>query len=179
MATVTKAPPTVYDILGTILPHHQRLEQASIGICLTDAKPFRAGRINLGKVTKFSEFAKIWQGEKKDFCITLCADVWYQILNDAQREALLDLLVTCCDVEYEPLTQTINGKEVKVKDEWGRVKYSDQIQCDDEGRPKWKIQPLDLSVFAQNARKYNLWLKDVIDGLDNLTVIQNGDVNDE
>lgn len=176
MSTITKAPPQIYDVLNEVISSHSRLEQASVGICLTDAKPFRAGRINLGKATKFTASAKIWHGEKKDFCITLCADVWYQILNDSQRKALLDLLLTCCDVEYEPLTQEVNGKEVKVKDEWGRVVYSDKVKCDDEGRPKWRILPLDLYVFAQNAKRYDLWLKDIIDELDNLAVV--GDSND-
>ena len=171
MAIIVKASPQVFDSLAQVKDkHHLRLEQAQIAICVTDAKPFRAGKINLGKVSKFSTLNKIWQGIKYDFCITLCTDVWYQILNDIQRESLLDLLLTCCDVEYEALTQEINGKKKVVKDEWGRVQYSDNIKCDDEGRPKWKVQPIDLLVFASNASRYNLWLKDLIDGLEPLSV---------
>jgi hypothetical protein len=172
MATIVKAPPQVFEALNQVKDkyHLPRLEQAQIAICITDAKPFRAGKINLGKVSKFSPLNKIWQGTKYDFCITLCADVWYQILNDVQRESLLDLLLTCCDVEYEPLTQETNGKKSVIKDEWGRVQYSEDIKCDDEGQPKWKVQSIDLLVFASNASRYNLWLKDLIDGLEPLAV---------
>lgn len=170
MSIVTKAPQQVWDLLGKILPNHERLKEASVGVCVTDAKPFKAGKVNLGKAMKFSDFAKTWQSPKYDFCLVLCADLYYQILNDSEREALLDLLLTCCDVEYEPLTQTVNGKEVKVVDDWGRTQYSDQIKIDDEGNPKWKLNSLDLVVFVKNATRYNLWLKRVMDGLDSLQV---------
>jgi hypothetical protein len=42
--------------------------------------------INLGKVSKFSQSAKLWQAEQKyDFRITLVQDVWFEILDNAQR----------------------------------------------------------------------------------------------
>lgn len=172
---VVKAPAQVVDLFREVAEKHHfpKLEQATIGVCFTDAKAFRGDQINLGKVSKFSSADQIWQEVKRDFCITLCSDVWYQILNDRQREALADLHLTCCDVEYEPIVEIVGGKKQPVKDEWGRVQRTDDIKYDDEGRPKWKIRPLDLIVFADNARKYNLWLKEVIDGLETLTVQQN------
>ena len=171
MSIVTKAPPQVFELFEQVkVKNHTRLEKAKIAVCVTDAKPFRAGKINLGKVSKFSPLNKIWQNTKYDFCITLCADVWYQILNEAQREPLVDLLLSCCDVEYEPKTQEINGKEKVIKDEWGRIQYSEELKYDDNGEPKWKTQPLDLLVFASNASRYNLWLKDVMDGIEPLSI---------
>jgi len=175
MPIITKAPPPIIDLLNEVKEHHSQLETANIAVCMADSKPFTKGKLNLGKVLKFSDFNKIWQGIKYDFCITLCVDVWYQILNDVQREALLDLHLTRCTVEYEPLTQEINGKSKVVKDDWGRVQYSDQVKYDDNGDPKWTVQPLDLVVFAENARKYNLWMKEVIDGLDTLQVVKNAE----
>jgi hypothetical protein len=163
----------VCDLFTAVRENHHlpRLETASIAVCMTDGKPFRADRIQLGKVTKFSQFNRIWQGDiKYEFCITLNSDVWYQILNDDQREALADLHLTRCAVEYEPETYEENGKEKKVVDEWGRVQYTDDIKYDDEGNPKWKVLPFDLLVFAENAKRYGLWLKDVMDGLETLTV---------
>lgn len=161
MATVVKAAPVVYEMLDKILPNHKRLEGSKIGICFADTKPFKGGRINLGKASKFSPAAKIWQDKKYDFCITLCADLWYQVLKEEQREALLDLMVTCCDVEYEPMTQNINGKDVVIKDDWGRVRNSDKIKVDDEGNPKWKVNPLGIDIYTSNIRRYGLWYEDL------------------
>jgi hypothetical protein len=169
---VVKAPAPVVDLFREVTEKHHfpRLETAQIGICFTDAKAFRGDQINLGKVSKFTSQNRIWQDVKRDFCITLCSDVWYQILNDEQREALADLLLTCCDVEYEPVTEVVGNRKKPVKDEWGRVQKTDEIKYDDEGNPKWRVKPLDLIVFAENARKYDLWLKEVIEGLEPLTV---------
>jgi hypothetical protein len=175
MSIITRAPAPILDIVEKVKSayHTPRLELASIAVCLTDAKPFRGGKINLGKTSKFSNLNRLWQEKKHDFCITLCADLWYQILNESQREALIDLHLTCCSVEYEPVTVTVNDKERPVKDEWGRLQYTDQFKFDDDGNPKWKVKNLDFLVFADNARRYDLWLKDVIDGLDGLTVVKN------
>lgn len=174
---VTKAPAPVTDLFREVREkHHPNLDQAAIGVCFTDAKPFRGDQINLGKVSKFSPADQVWQDTKRDFCITLCADVWYQILNEEQREALADLHLTCCDVEHEPVVEIVGNRKKPVKDEWGRVQKTDEIKYNDDGSPKWKIRPLDLIVFADNARKYDLWLKEVIDGLEPLTVQQNEEV---
>jgi hypothetical protein len=172
---ITKAPFEIVELVAKVKEenHHPRLEQASVAACLADSKPFRQNNFNWGTVCKFSDFNKIWQKEKYDFCIKLCVDVWYQILSEEQREALVDLHLTCCDVEYEPETTDVNGKKQIIKDEWGRIQYSDTIKTDDAGQPKWRIKPLGLTVFAANVRRYNLWMKDVIDGLDGLTVIEN------
>ena len=103
MPITTKAPPPVVDLLNEVKESHPQLELAKIAVCMADSKAFTQGKLNLGKTLKFSEFNKIWQATKYDFCITLCVDVWYQILNDAQREALLDLHLTRCDVNMSLL----------------------------------------------------------------------------
>lgn len=158
MSVITKAPPHVIELLDEVkTKHHPHLEQAQIALCFADTKPFVKGRFNWGKTSKFSDFARIWQGKKYDFWIQISVDVWYSVLNDEQREALLDLHLSRCAVEYEPLTEMVNGKKVKIKDEFGRLKFSEDMKYDDEGNPKWKVDPLDLEVFAQNVRRYGLW----------------------
>jgi hypothetical protein len=158
MAVTTKASTDVIELLEKVKSkHHTRLGDVQIAVCLSDTKPFKKDRFNWGKVSKFSEFNRLWQKKKYDFCIEISVDVWYQILDEGQREALLDLHLTRCTADYEPAVQVINGKKVAIKDEWGRVQYSDQFKYDDEGNPKWKVDPLDLEVFASNFSRYGLW----------------------
>jgi len=163
MAITWKAPSNVFELLENIKQkdHHPRLESAKIAVAFNDAKPFTKDRLNLGSTTKFTPFAKIWQKEIYDFCILLCSDLWHQICDDTQRMALLDLHLTRCQVEYVPET-VVEGKKKKiVKDEWGRIQYTDQIKCDDDGNPKWYVAPLDLVVFSQNGRRYGMWYEDL------------------
>ena len=138
--------------------HHPRLEQASIVACFDDSKPFIKNKINLGKVTKFSPFSKLWQREKHDFCFLISSSLWADVLKVEQQQAYLDLLLTRCDVEYEPQIIEENGKKIKVKDEWGRIQFTDKIRYDDEGNPKWKISSLDLDVCSKNIKRCGLWL---------------------
>lgn len=159
MATIWKAPANVCEQLQSIKEqnHHPRLQEATIAVAFNDAKPYVGDRINLGKVSKFSSFNKIWMNQQYDFSIVLCSDVWHSILNPEQREALLDLHLTCCQVEYVPETVQEGNKKVVVKDEHGRTKYTEEVKLDDEGNPKWKKIPLDLYVFCDNVSRYGLW----------------------
>lgn len=143
--------------------HQERLSQASIVACFEDTKPFIKNKINLGKVTKFSSLARIWQQKRCDFCLVICADLWHDVLGNKDREALIDLLLSRCEVERVPETIEENGKKKPVKDEWGRIQYTQEIKYDDEGVPKWKIAPLDLELFANNVRRYGLWCDDLLD----------------
>jgi hypothetical protein len=164
MAITWKAPANVVDLLAEVKQlHHPELLSASIVATLTDSKPFVKNRFNWGSVKKFSDFNKIWFLEKHDLCIDLCSDVWHTILNDKQREALLDLHLTRCTPDYEPEVIIENGKKKVVKDEYGRVKYTSTPKLDDEGRPKWLVTPLDLVVFTKNVKKYGLWCPELDD----------------
>ena len=145
--------------------HHPRLAEAKIAAAFCDSKPFIGGRFNWGKTAKFSTLAKLWHPEDKkyDFLITLCADAWHGLLNAEQREALVDLRLTCCQVEYEKVMEEINGKSKPVKDEWGRIQYTDVIKTDEDGAPKWKVGKLDLNVFQDNVLRYGCWTQDLLD----------------
>lgn len=154
-----KAPSEIVELLNQIKDkHHPRLQNASIGIAMDDSKPFLHNKINLGKVSKFSPLARLWQGQRHDFCLSIPMNLWHSVLKGSQREAYLDLQLARCGVEYLPEEVEENGKKKPVKDEFGRVQYTQQIKVDDEGNPKWKVFPLDLEVFSENVRRYGLWM---------------------
>lgn len=163
MPLTWKAPKEIVELVNEVKNKHHvpRLLEANVAVALTDTKPFKKNRFNYGNVVKFSTFNQMWQGARYDFCITLCATVWRDILTDVQRESLIDLLLERCSVEYEPETVEENGKKIVLKDDVGRIKYTDEIKVDEEGVPKWVVNPLDLHVFAQNAKRYGLWCDDL------------------
>jgi hypothetical protein len=158
----------VVDLLNIVKGkhHHPRLEQATFAVCFTDTKPFIKDRFNWGKVQKFSPLARLWHPENKkyDFLFVLSGTAWSNVLSITQREALLDLHLTRCDVDYEPEENTdpVTNKKQVVKDEWGRVQMSNNIKYDDDGVPKWKVHPLDLNVFAENVSRYGIWCEDIL-----------------
>lgn len=145
--------------------HHPSLADARIVVAFTDSKPFVRNRFNFGKVTKFSAFNQLFQRTKYDYCLVICADVWQSILKAEQREPLLDLLLTCCSPEYEPETVVENGKKKVVKDEWGRVKYTNEIKYDEDGNPKWLVLPLDIVTFVENISRYGVWCDEHVGNL--------------
>ena len=134
------------------------MPKPSIVACFDDTKPFLRNKLNLGKVTKFSSLAKLWQVQPHDFCLSIPTDLWYSVLQGDQREAYLDLQLTRCEVEYLPEFADVNGKKVPIKDEWGRVQYSQEFKTDDDGNVKWKVVPFDLEVLVKNLRRYGLWM---------------------
>jgi len=165
MSNHWKASPDVQELMNAVRNHHHRprLEYAAVAVCFEDSKPFIRNKLNLGRVIRFSDLARLWQGQRYDFCLILCSDVWYSLLVDPQREALLDLQLTRCEVEYLPVTKDENGRKKVVKDEWGRVQYTDQMKVNDVGDPVWRVAPLDLPVFAANLRRYGYWFDDLVD----------------
>ncbi len=158
MSLIWKSPADVLELLETLkLEHHPELELAKFTVAFDESKPFNKDRFNWGNVYKFSQFNKLWQVEKFDFCILLCSEIWYSILSKDQQTAWIDLHLTRCGVEYIPETVMEGKKKKVVKDDWGRIKYTTEMKLDDDGRPKWVINPLDLPVFCKNASRYGLW----------------------
>lgn len=160
-----KTPQDVLELINRVKDkyHSERLANASIVSAFDDSKPFVRNKINLGKVAKFNHIARLWQSQQHDFCLVICAELWHNVLKNPEREALIDLLLSRCEVELVPETIEENGKKKPVKDEWGRIQYSNEMKVDDEGNPKWKIAPLDLELFAKNVRRYGLWLDDLLE----------------
>lgn len=168
-----KAPTEIVSLVADIqMKHHlPRLANASIVVCIEDSKPFLRNKLNLGKVSKFSSLAKLWQGSPHDFCISIPSDLWHDVLGGEQREPYLDLQLTRCAVEYVPEMIEENGKKKPVKDEWGRTQYSQERKVDDSGNPKWKVVPLDLEVFTSNVRRYGLWHDGILELQDAIAAV--------
>lgn len=157
------APDFVKQLLETVFEKHHgdRLADLRVSVSFDDSKPFSKNRMNLGKLVKFSDLQKIHMQVKFDYGIVVCSDLWHSVLNDKQREAYIDLHLTRVVPEYKPVTVKVNGKDQAVKDEFGRVEYTTDLKLDKNGDPIWRVQPLDLWVFAANARKYGLWMEDM------------------
>lgn len=151
--------------------HHDRIGTSKIAVAFVDSKPFIKGRFNFGKVVKFSNMAKLWhpaQG-KFDFLSILCSDAWHSLLNANQREALVDLHLTRCSVEYEPeFAEDEKGKKHPIKDEWGRIQLSTNMKFDEFGVPKWKVLPQDLNVYTENVIRYGPWCEEILEFKDAL-----------
>lgn len=169
-----KASPQICQLLDEVkAKHHPHLAQATIALEFVESKAYIKDEINFGKVAKFGSATKLWFPDhaKYDFLISLCADVWFGLLNNQQREALLDFRLSSCKVEYIPNTVVVNGKKQVIKDEFGRIEYTDQIKTDDEGKPVWKLANFGLAVVVENVKRYGIWydglleLKQAIDQL--------------
>lgn len=160
-----KVPADVGNIVEQVkVSHHSHLEGATIAVAFDDSKPFKNDRLNWGKTQRFSDLNKLFQTPQMfDFCIVLSSDVWHDVLDANQKEALVDLHLTRCQVEYMPETITENGKKKTIKDEFGRVKYTSEMKFDDNGNPKWKVIPLDVWVFTQNVSRYGLWCHELME----------------
>ena len=105
----------------------------------------------------------MWHQNPYDFCITIPSDLWADFLNEDQKRAYIDLQLTRCQVEYVPETTEINGKKKPIKDEWGCIKFTNEIKLDNDGNPKWKVSNLDLEVLTSNIRRYGLWHDELLE----------------
>ncbi len=155
-------PVEVQDLLSEIKErYHPCLQQASFAVEFVDSKPFVKDRMNLGKVTKFSKSAKLWHARRYDFAISICADVWATFLTAQQKAPLLDLHLSRCKAALEPQMVEVNGKQEKVKDEFGRVIYTNEMRLDDDGSPIWELRPLDIQVITENMLRFGPWYDDL------------------
>jgi hypothetical protein len=180
MSDPWKAPNEVTNLLEIVkeMHHSKRLADASIVCCFDDSKPFVQNKLNLGKITKFNSLAKLWQKEQHDFCVSIPMDLWGSVLKEKEKEAYLDLQLTRCSAEYLPEVIEENGKKIKVKDNWGRIQYTQEYKIDDNGKIKWKILPLDLEIFAENIRRYGLWSDSLLELQSAITDSQTGAIDE-
>lgn len=147
--------------------HHKCRLSTNFGDCkveivLSDSKPFIEDKLNWGSVKKNNKFNQVWMNKYFDYCIVLSSEL-VKILNQNQKEAILDLHLSRIRLQYQPKKIVENGKKIIVKDEYGRTEYTDQIKLDKEGNPKWKLDSLDLQVFASNIKRFGFWCEDLID----------------
>ena len=159
------APKAIWDMVEELKQkyHLPSLQDASIAVAMKDDKAFKKNRLNFGKVSKLGPSTTMWMNEPHTYCITLCADVWQGILKPDQQLAMLDLHLTCCEPAYEPETVLEGRKKVVVKDELGRIKFTDTIKRDKDGDIVWQVLPADIIVIGKNVRRFGLWWEDLED----------------
>lgn len=124
--------------------HHPRLALASIWWLLCDSKPIQSDRFVAVKIQRCNKAEKLETGH--DFKVMVIAEAWEMLTND-QREQALDEAMCRCGVKYIPQMIEISGRKEPIKDDLGRIVYTDQIAYDNEGNPKWKIEQPDAGLF--------------------------------
>ena len=145
--------------------NHEHLGSARIAVCLNESKAFEKNKFNFGKVTKFSQSAKIWHpaNKKFDFLLNFSMQAFEEVLSKAQQEANIDLLLSCCKTEYLPEVVIENNKKKPVLDELGRVVFTKEFKLDKDGNPVYKVSPMDICVYHENVSRYGCWCEDLIE----------------
>lgn len=165
MSTTWKVSDDIINLLVKVKDKfHSNLSKATFALAFDESKAFVKNKFNWGKTLKFNDFNKLWQNPSKfDFAIILSSEVWQDFLDDNQKEAIIDLHLCRCDAEYVPEIVIEGKKKIKVKDEYGRIKYTKEMKLDDNGNPKWKIEPIDMEVLSKNVKHYGLWSNEFLD----------------
>ncbi len=145
MASIWEAPDDIRRTLEELKnEHHPHLSSASFWALCSDGKAIRNNQLIVTQSKKCTKTEKLSSGH--DFKVIVMAEAW-ATLPDAARRIALDEALCRCGVKYVPQTLEINGKKQPVKDEIGRTVYTDQIEYDTEGVPKWRINPHDAGLF--------------------------------
>jgi len=113
-----KVPTDVNNVVQQVKAlHHPHLEDAVIAVAFDDSKPFKNERLNWGKTQRFSDLNKLFQAPQAlDFCIILSSDVWHDVLDADQKEALVDLHLTRCQLNMclKQLLRMARKKQLKM-----------------------------------------------------------------
>lgn len=147
--------------------HHPHLIAASFWLLVTDAGHLSGNRVRYWRSAVTSKEERL--ATQMDFKVTLYAGSWSEA-TDRQREIILDEALSGCGVKYVPQTVEVNGRKEVVKDDLGRIVYTDQIDYDLEGRPKWCRMAHDAAIFFGMVRRHG----DYCDELENLQRARDG-----
>ncbi len=154
---------TPYAIMKKLIAkNHTHLLDAKIIIYANDKNKLKGNNIIIADASKSSH--KMKASTCSDFNITLYMTAWSE-LNQSQQEACMDHELSHCGVCYLPITEQIGTPNKKgkvktkiVKDEFGRVQYSNEIKRDPQtGQPKWKLIPHDLEEFRDIVERHGIW----------------------
>jgi len=137
--------------------HHPRLALASIWWLICDSKPIQSDRFIAVKTQRCNKAEKL--ETQHDFKIVIIAEAWEMLTND-QREQALDEALCHCGVKYIPQMLEINGRKEPVKDDMGRIIYTDVISYDGDGVPKWKINQPDAGLFFAMLQRHGEYSED-------------------
>ena len=145
MASIWQAPQDIRNRIRSIQDeHHPHLANASIWALVSDGPGIRDNQLIATQTKKCTQTEKLSSGH--DFKIIIQVETWDK-LTDAQRKIALDEALCRCGVKRVPQTMEINGRKEAVKDDLGRTIYTDEVEYDKEGRPKWKVNPPDAGLF--------------------------------
>lgn len=148
------APQEIVDIVTNLRPNHPHLNTASIWVLVSDGKHIVDNRLVPTKTSLCTKTEKYKTGN--DFKITVMAAAW-AMLTDKQREVAIDIALSKCGVKYEPQSVEVNGKKEILKDDIGRTLFTNEIQYDKNGNPKWKLNKPDAEIFYNILDKYGLY----------------------
>jgi len=145
MASIWEAPQEIRRTAEQIKDeHHPHLATAGLWVLCSDGKAIRNNQLIVTQSKKCTKTEKLSTG--RDFKIIVLTEAW-SILPDAARKIALDEALCRCGVRYVPQTVEVNGRKEVVKDELGRTIYTDEIEYDKEGVPKWRIHPPDAGLY--------------------------------
>lgn len=151
MAEIWQAPEDIRAELNRLKDeHHPHLAAASLWVLCSDAPGIRDNQLIATQTKKCTKTEKLSSGH--DFKVIILTETWSK-LTDEQRSVALDEALCRCGVRLVPETVEINGRREVLKDDLGRVIYTDEIDVDKLGNPKWKINRPDADLyFALLAR---------------------------
>ena len=145
MAAIWEANEDIKRLLRDIKnEHHPHLSTASIWVLCSDGKAIRDNHVIATTTQKCTNTERL--SSNHDFKITIMMETWAH-LTDKGREIALDEALCRCGVKYVQQKMDINGRKEVVKDELGRIVYSDEIEYDKEGIPKWKINKPNAGLY--------------------------------
>ncbi len=158
MATIWEAPIEIRNRLNEAKnAEHPHLTQASLWVLCSDSKAIRDNRVIATQTRKCTKTEKLSSGH--DFKVIIMMETWAN-LTDTQREIALDEALCRCGVRFLPETIEINGKKEILKDDLGRIIYTDEIAYDKEGIPKWKINHPDAGLFFPLLARHRQYSED-------------------
>jgi len=142
--------------------YHHHLAEAKIVLYASDKNKVKCNKVTCAEASKAS--SKMKASTNADFTITLFMTPWSD-LNGDQKKACMDHELTHCGVHYEPVTEQVGtarrsgrARTKVVRDEYGRVQYTDTIKRDTEtGEPKWRLYPHDLEEFRDIVQRHGIW----------------------
>lgn len=152
MATVWAAPDTIRKALTELRDeHHKQLGSAGFWVLCSDGRPIRQNRLVVTQSKRCTKTEKLSSGY--DFKIIVLMEAWAN-LPDVARTLALDEALCRCGVKHVPLMVEINGKKEVVKDDLGRTIFTDEIDVDREGEPRWCINPPDAALYLPLLQRH-------------------------
>ncbi len=149
----------IVDMVKNIkLVSHPHLVNANIWVLMSDSKGIRDNKIIYTKVSKTTKTEKY--KTNNDFKIIIIGDSWTSA-TEVQRKIALDEALCHCGVKRVAMTMEVNGKKEVVKDDIGRTIYTEEIDTDSEGNPRWKTNSFDASLYYAMLQRHSNYSEEV------------------